>query len=540
MAEHLDHVPNFDHLAGLTYGLMLDKLAHESGDKEALVFEDQRLTYGRFREEVLKTAAALKKAGLKKGDRVGVMFPNCLEFFFVQQAVLYLGGIFISLSTRYRAYEITYMLKHSGARFLFSVDKYLETDFISLLEEVRPDLPELERVFVLGRRVPGWAAAYDDLVRGEAEIDEAWLKEDPPQPEDIASILYTSGSTGTPKGVASSHRALMWDSARVCERLKIGPDDVFLMMLPCSHIFASFVLFTNALMGRSKIVIMESFEPGRALHLQEAERVSVLYGVPTMFTMMLGHPEFDRFDLRANRTGYMSGASCPVELVQAVMDKMHCNISAAFGMTEGCCVTITRYEDDARIKATTAGHPLRGLELKIVDENRNPLKEGEVGEIAFRGRNLFSGYFKQPDLTEAAFDDQGFFYTGDLGRLDEMGRLVVAGRKKEMVIRGGFNIYPAEVEEQIVLLEEVQYVAVVGVPDPKLGERLCACILPAPGARVDPEAVRAYCRARLANYKVPDFIEVLEEFPMTTTNKIQKFKIKEMMVKKYRGGPRNA
>ena len=530
-----DNSPNFDEFIGLTYGRMLDKLAGESGGKEFLVFEDKRLTYGQFRDKVLKTASALKKLGLKKGDRVGLLLPNSLEFFITQQAVLYLGGIYISLSTRYRNFELTYMMKHASARFMCCVDQYLGADFMQILEEIRPELPDLEHVVVLGDKAPSWAKSYRDIVAAETEVDPDWLNEDPPEEEDIASILYTSGSTGTPKGVASSHRALIWDSTRVDERLRIGPEDVFLMMLPCSHIFASLVLFSNAFMGRSKIIIMETFEPLEALKLQEAEGVSVLYGVPTMFTMMLNHPDFEKFDLSKNRTGYMSGASCPVELVRTVMDKMHCNISAAFGMTEGCCITITRYEDDALIKATTAGYPIRGLDLRIVDEDRNPVPDGQVGEIAIRGKNLFSGYYKQPELTKASFSKEGFFHTGDLGRLDEEGRLVVAGRKKEMIIRGGFNIYPAEVEEQIALIKGVQYAAVVGVPDERLGEKICACVVPHPNAEIDPDGLRAHCKKMLANYKVPDFVEVLEDFPMTTTNKIQKFKIKKMILEKYSG-----
>ena len=533
MSDKIDKAPNFDEFIGLTYGRMLDKLADESGDKEFLVYGGRRLTFGEFHEQVLKTASALKRLGLKKGDRVGLLLPNSLEFFFMQQAVIYLGGIYISLSTRYRNYELTYMMKHAGAKFMCCVDKYLGADFMGILEEIRPNLPELDQVIVLGENIPPWAKSFDKLLAAETDADREWLNQDPPQEEDIASILYTSGSTGTPKGVASSHRALIWDSTRVNERLRIGPEDVFLMMLPCSHIFASLVLFSNALMGRSKIIIMETFEPGEALMLQDRERVSVLYGVPTMFTMMLGHPDFEKYDLTSNRTGYMSGASCPVELVRAVMEKMHCNISAAFGMTEGCCITITRYEDDALIKATTAGHPIRGLELRIVDDERNPVPDGQVGEIAIRGKNLFSGYYKQPELTKASFNEEGFFHTGDLGRLDKEGRLVVAGRKKEMIIRGGFNIYPAEVEEQLALIDGVQYAAVVGVPDERLGERICACVVPHPGAELIQDEIRAYCKKQLANYKVPDFVEVLDEFPMTTTNKIQKFKIKKMILEKY-------
>ena len=336
---------------------------------------------------------------MRKGDRVGVLFPNCPEFFYVQQAILYAGGVFISLSTRYRKFEISYMMKHAGARFMFCVDEYMGINYMDLLAEIRPELPEMETIIVRGKYVPDWAKPYRQVFDLGKRIDDPVLAAEPPEANDMASILYTSGSTGTPKGVVHSHHSLLWDSTRVCERLRIGPDDAFLMMLPCSHIFASFVLYTNAVMGRSKIVIMESFEALEALRLQEAERISVLYGVPTMFTMMLSHPDFAKFDLTANRTGYMSGASCPVELVRAVMQQMHNNISAAYGMSEADCITITDYEDDEYIKSETAGRPIRGLDLKIMDDDRKVLPTGQVGEIAIRGENLFVGYYKQPDLT---------------------------------------------------------------------------------------------------------------------------------------------
>jgi acyl-CoA synthetase (AMP-forming)/AMP-acid ligase II len=526
-------IPSFDDFLGLTYGQILDKLAMEVPDKEALIFEDQRVTYARFRARVRQMAMALKRLGLCKGDRVGVLFPSCLEFFYVQQGILYVGGVFVSLSTRYRKFEITYMMKHAGARFLFCVDEYMGADFIHILQEIRPEMPEMETVVIRGPKVPDWAKSYDEVFDLGKNIDEGELMSDPPVAKDIASVLYTSGSTGMPKGVMVLHHGLIWNSTRVCERLRIVPDDVFLMMLPCSFIFANFVLFTHAIMGRSKIVIMENFEPGEALRLQESEGVSVLYGVPTMFTLMLGHPEFEKFDLSSNRTGYMSGASCPVELVQGVMQKMYNNISAAYGMTEASCITITNYEDDETIKATTAGRPIRGLDLKITGDDRNEVPQGEVGEIAIRGENVFHGYYKQPDLTEASFDSDGFFYTGDLGKLDENGRLIVVGRKKEMIIRGGFNVFPAEVEEQIALIEGVQHVAVVGVPDQTMGERICACVLPRPDRQLVPEEIIEFCKERLANYKVPDFVEIMDSFPMTTTNKIQKFEIKDLIAEKY-------
>jgi len=526
-------VPNFDEFIGLTFGQILDKLAVEVPHKEVMAFEDERITYAQLRDRVRQMAMALKRLGLRKGDRVGVLLPSCLEFFYVQQGIIYVGGIFVSLSTRYRRFEITYMMKHAGARFLFCVDQYMGTNFIDILEEIRPELPEMETIVIKGANVPDWAKSYDEVFELGEKMDEEELMSDPPGSKDMASILYTSGSTGMPKGVMALHHGLIWNSTRVSERLRIGPDDVFLMMLPCSFIFANFVLYANAIMGRSRIVIMENFEPGEALRLQESEGVSVLYGVPTMFTLMLSHPEFDQFDLTSNRTGYMSGAACPVELVEAVMQKMHNNISGAYGMSESGCITITNYEDDEYIKSTTAGRPIRGLDLKITDDSRNEVPQGKVGEITVRGENLFSGYYKQPELTEASFDSDGFFYTGDLGKIDENGRLIVVGRKKEMIIRGGFNVFPAEVEEQIALIEGVQLVAVVGVPDQTMGERICACVVPEPGRQLVPEEIIGFCKERLANYKVPDYVEVMDSFPMTTTNKIQKFEIRDLLTEKY-------
>ena len=533
MNESVRQSLNFDEFLGLTYGQILDKLAEEIPDKEFLVFKDQRITYSQFRAHVRQVAMVLKKLGLRKGDRVGVLFPSGLDFFYVQFAILYVGGIFIALSTRYRKYEITYMMNHAGARFMFCIDEYMGINFIDILEEVRPDLPEMKTIIIKGNNVPAWAKSYDEVLELGKVINEIELTAELPEAKDNASMLYTSGSTGMPKGAMSDHHSLIWDSTRVCERLKIGPEDVFLMMLPCAFIFANFVLFTHAMMGRSKIVIMENFEAGEALRLQEAERVSILYGVPTMFTLMLNHPDFEKFDLSSNRTGYMSGASCPVELVRAVIQKMHCNISAAYGMTEACCISITEYEDDEYIKSSTVGRPIRGLDLKIVDNDRNRVGVGEVGEIAIRGENLFSGYYKQPELTKSSFDSDGFFYTGDLGKIDENGRLVIVGRKKEMIIRGGFNVYPAEVEEQIALIEGVQYVVVGGVPDPNLGEKICASIVPVPGYRLSAEKIVGFCKKNLANYKVPDFVEIKDSFPTTATGKIQRYKIKDEMMEKY-------
>ena len=524
---------DFDQYLGLTFGQVLDRLAREVPDKEFLTFNDQRKSYGEFYQQVLQMATALKRLGIRKGDRIAALFPNRPEFFIVQQASLYIGAVIVLLSTRYREFELGYMLKHSGARCLFTIGEYMKTSFTDIIGKIKPELPELEFVYVLDPPGPGWYRSYDELTELGRTFDYSGLRDDPPVYEDIASVLYTSGSTGAPKGVMMSHRAFIFNSTQVSQRLRVNPDDVSLMMIPCSHTLCAFIQFVNALMAGCRLVIMETFDPGKALRLYGQEKVSLTYGVPTMFYLMLDHPDFSGVDFKSSRAGYMGGAFCPKELVESVRTKMNCKISCTYGMSEIGCGTISDLDDDDQMKSRTVGRPIAGIEMKLMDEQRQEVPPGRVGEIVVRGPNLFSGYYEQPELTRACFDQEGFFYTGDLGKFLENGCLTIVGRKKELIIRGGFNIYPVEVEEQIRLIEEVQSVAVVGVPDPVMGEKIIACIVPVAGKKVQPEAVIGFCKKRLANYKVPNAVVIMDEFPTTTIGKIQKFKLRAEMTEKF-------
>jgi acyl-CoA synthetase (AMP-forming)/AMP-acid ligase II len=523
---------DYDRFLGMSFGEMLDSLVREESQKEVFLYRDRRITYGAFHQQVRQMSKALKSLGITKGDRVAALLPNCFEFFVCQQAALYIGAVFIMLSTRYREFELTYMMKHSGAKCLFTIDEYMGVGFTDIIRKLRPEMPELGHIFVLGDQVPEWARSYEDLLDHGKNASEALLQADLPGPEDIASMLYTSGSTGTPKGVMMSHGAFIFDATRVCERLRIVPGDVFLMMVPCSHTLCSFVQFTDALVGRCKIVLMENFEAKEALQLWERERVSVVYGVPAMFHMMLNHPEFSKYDLSSSRAGYMGGAFCPEELVRDVIHEMHLQISCTYGMSENGCCTINDFDDDEMSKSTTVGRPIRGCEIKLMDDERKEVPIGVVGEIAIRGPNLFSGYYKQPEVTKASFDGDGFFYSGDLGKYLEDGNLTIVGRKKEMIIRGGFNVYPVEVEEQLREMGGIENVAVVGVPDKVMGEKVVACIIPTPGNKTTAEEVIAFCKKRLANYKVPSEIFFMDKFPTTTIGKTQKFKLQEWLAQK--------
>jgi len=521
---------DYDRFLGMSFGQMLDTLAREELQKEIFVFKNRRITYQAFHQEVRQMSKGLKSLGIKKGDRIAALLPNSPEFFVCQQASLYIGGVFIMLSTRYREFELTYMLKHSGAKCLFTIDRYMGTDFLQIIEKLKLEMPELKHVLVLGDETPPWTRGYKDFLDSGQHASDDLLEKDLPGPEDIASMLYTSGSTGTPKGVMMSHRAFIFDAVRVCERLRIVPEDVFLMIVPCSHTLCAFVQFTDALVGRVKIALMENFDAEEALRLWETERVSVVHGVPAMFQMMLNHPDFVKRDLSSSRAGYMGGAFCPEDVVRDVIRKMHLQISCTYGMSENGCCTINDFDDDETSKCTTVGRPIRGCEIKLTDDQRKEVPAGVVGEIAIRGPNLFSGYYKQPEITKASYDEEGFFYSGDLGRYLADGNLTIVGRKKEMIIRGGFNVYPVEVEEQLKEMGVIDNVAVIGLPDEVMGEKVVACIIPTPGKNVTAEEVIAFCKRRLANYKVPSEILFMEKFPTTTIGKTQKFKLQEMLV----------
>lgn len=526
-------IPSHEEYEGLNFPQVLDAQASEHPDKVLFVYKDERITFKQFSEMVDNLAAALNRAGLKRGDRCGLLFPNGIKYLWLQFALLKVGAILIPLNTRYRAHELNFMLGFSDARFLFMVERFLKADFTEILNEIKPGLPKLERIYVDGEHIPAGMLDINELLQYKASEQEIRdIQSNPPKDTDAATLLFTSGTTAQPKGVVMSHRARVWSGIRCAERMRITDKDAILNPLPLCHEFGGFSVTSHVIICGCKMVIMDMFNADEALKLIEEEKISILYGVPTMFSYMLDSPLFKQCDLSSLRTGYMSAAPCPLELVERVQNDMGCNISVAYGMSEAPSHTISEYDDPPLVKAGTVGKPLRNAEVKIVDDNRREVPLGTPGEIALRGENILMEYYGRPDLTKEAVDEEGFLYSEDLGKMDKDGYLSFVGRKKDMIISGGFNVYPLEVEEVLRKLPFVADVAVVGLPDLQFGQIICACIIPHEGAKPPAEEVVGYCKHQLANYKVPKRVEFMDSFPTTPgTNKIKKAALAEMLTK---------
>jgi fatty-acyl-CoA synthase len=509
---------------GLSIPQVFDAQADKRPDKVWLVHGKERMTFREFSRRTDHLAVALRRQGLRKGEPCSLLFPNGVSYLLLQFAILKAGAILVPLNTRYRTHELNFMIHFADARFLLMVKQFLKAEFTEILKEIRSNLPKLERIFVDGEDLPEGMHPIHPLFQyraREEEIEE--MRRDCVKDAAPASILFTSGTTAQPKGVLSSHQARVWTGIRNCERMRITEKDVLLNPLPFCHEFGGFTIPSHAYLCGCRMVLMDLFNAEEALRLIEEERISVLYGVPTMFSYMLRSPRFKDYDLKSLRTGYMSGATCPLELAKAVQEEMGCNISVAYGLSESPCHTISEYDLPPEAKTKTIGKPVRDAEAKIVDDHRHPLPLGVAGEIALRGKNLFLGYYKNPEATHRVVDAEGFLYTSDLGKMDEKGYLYFLGRKTDLIIAGGFNIYPPEVEEVIYQLPFVSLVAVVGLPDSEFGETVCACIVLREGSHGTAEEVIDFCKKQLANYKVPQKVEFMDSLPSTlATNKIRK------------------
>ncbi len=515
-----------------TIGANLAATAAGRPAAEALVSRHQglRYTYAELDRAVDEIAAGLLNLGLEVGDRLGIWSPNCAEWVLVQYATARLGVILVTVNPAYRTSELEYVLRQSGARVLVAAPAFKTSDYRSMVDEVRPSVPSLETALYLGS--PEWA----DLVESgrAAGTDGVRRREASLRPDDPINIQYTSGTTGFPKGATLSHRNILNNGFFVGERCGYTDADRVCVPVPFYHCFGMVMGNLGCTSHGACIVIPDAaFDPTAVLEAVQAERCTSLYGVPTMFIGILDHPDFESYDLTSLRTGIMAGSPCPVEVMKQIVSRMHMDeVTICYGMTETSPVsTQTEAGDSLDRRVSTVGRVHPHVEVKVVDpESGATMPRGEAGELCTRGYSVMSGYWNDPAKTAEAIDDDGWMHTGDLATMDEEGFLNIVGRSKDMIIRGGENVYPREIEEFLYSHPSVADVQVVGVPDAKYGEEILAWVKLRDGHEESAEEIRQYCRGRIAHFKVPRYVLFTADFPMTVTGKIQKYRLRELGV----------
>jgi fatty-acyl-CoA synthase len=515
-------------LLGETIGANLARTAAAHPDREALVagFQDVRLTYSELDAAVDRVARGLIALGLRPGDRIGIWSPNCAEWVLVQYASAKAGLVLVNVNPAYRTSELEYVLNQSGCRVLVAARAFKTSDYVAMVGEVAPRCAALERTLFLDG--PDWEEL---LAAGD---DEAIALPEGLQFDDPINIQYTSGTTGFPKGATLSHHNILNNGFFVAEACGYTAEDRVCIPVPFYHCFGMVMGNLGCTThGACMVIPAPAFDPQATLEAVQAERCTSLYGVPTMFIAELEHPDFAGYDLSSLRTGIMAGSPCPVEVMQRVIDRMHMSgVTICYGMTETSPVsTQTGADDDVAHRTGTVGRVHPHVEVKVVDpESGATVPHGAPGELCTRGYSVMLGYFGEPEKTAEAIDPAGWMHTGDLATMDEDGYVRIVGRSKDMIIRGGENVYPREIEEFLYGHPDVADVQVVGVPDDRYGEEIAAFVICRDGAALDTEAVREHCRGKIAHYKVPRYVIVVEEFPMTVTGKIQKFKLRDAAI----------
>ena len=514
-------------LLGQTIGENLDRAVERYGEREALVSCHQglRYTYAELGEAVDRLARALVAEGLQPGDRLGIWSPNRAEWALVQYATAKAGVVLVNVNPAYRTSELEYALRQSGCRWLIAAPSFKTSDYGAMIESVRGGLDALERVVLLDS--PEWEA----LAGGDADAELPVCQFDDP-----INIQYTSGTTGFPKGATLSHANILNNGFFVGEGCRYTQQDRVCIPVPFYHCFGMVMGNLGCTTHGACMVIPEAaFDPEATLRAVQDERCTSLYGVPTMFIAELEHPGFAGFDLSSLRTGIMAGSPCPIETMRRVVDEMHMEeVTICYGMTETSPVsTQTGADDPLEKRVGTVGRVHPHVEIKVVDPDSGAIVEREQpGELCTRGYSVMLGYWDEPDKTGEVLDRARWMHTGDLAVMDDEGYLRIVGRIKDMVIRGGENLYPREVEEFLYGHPDVADVQVVGVPDPRYGEELMAWIVPRAGASLDRDAIADFCRDRIAHQKVPRYVACLDEFPMTVTGKVQKFKLRELAIER--------
>jgi fatty-acyl-CoA synthase len=513
-----------------TIGQNFERTVAANPDGEALVdvAQGRRWTYAELNAEIDLTARGLMSLGVQQGDRVGVWSPNCAEWIMAQYATAKIGAILVSINPAYRTHELGYVLNQSGVRTLLAATAFKSSDYRSMVEQVRPNADGLQDVVFIGTgdwtdlRDRAELVSVDVLRSGMAALDN----------REPVNIQYTSGTTGFPKGATLSHRNILNNGFFTTELINLGPGDRLCIPVPFYHCFGMVMGNLGCTShGATMIVPAPGFDAARTLAAVQAERCTGLYGVPTMFIAMLGHPDFTNTDLSSLRTGIMAGSVCPVEVLKRCVAEMNmAEVAIAYGMTETSPVSCqTRIDDDLERRTESIGRAHPHVEIKIVDPDTGDVVErGRPGEFCTRGYSVMLGYWRDEARTREVIDAEGWMHSGDLAVMRDDGYCNIVGRRSDVVIRGGENIYPREIEEFLTTHPDVDDVEVVGVPDAEYGEEICAWIRMKPGRpALDADAVRAFATGKVAHYKIPRYVHVVDEFPMTVTGKVRKADIRE-------------
>ena len=501
-------------------------------DNDALVvpYQGVRLSYAEFSREVDRVARGLLALGLERGDRIGIWSPNNAEWVLIQYATARIGAILVNINPAYRTSELEYALNQSGCRFLISAPEFLTSDYRAMVAEVAPSVPSLERIIFLE------SEAWEELLAVAEKVTVARLDEVAAtlKPDDPINIQYTSGTTGFPKGATLSHVNIINNGFFTGEMCRYTSEDRVCIPVPFYHCFGM-VLGNLACTTHGATIVVPGarFVAEEVLKTVSEERCTSLYGVPTMFIAALEHPDVDEYDLSTLRTGIMAGSPCPVEVMKRVISDFNMSeVTIAYGMTETSPVsTQTAPDDDIERRVSTVGQIHPHVEVKIVDpETGSTVERGDSGELCTRGYSVMIGYWNDPDRTAEAIDAEGWMHTGDLATMDQEGYVNIVGRIKDMIIRGGENVYPREIEEFLYTHPDIVDAQVIGVPDVKYGEEIMAWVKLREDAELSEQELKSFCKGKIAHYKIPRYVSFVPEFPMTVTGKVQKFRMRELAI----------
>ena len=534
-------------LSDRTLGDWLEYWAKETPNKEYIVYSDRdlRFTWGEFNARVDDMAKGLLAIGVKNGYHVGLWATNVPDWLTFLYACAKIGAVCVTVNTSYKQHELEYLVKDSDMHTLCIIDGTFESDYVQMTYDMLPELktcqrghlksekfPHMKNVIYIGQeKHRGMYNTSEVLLLGSNVSNDVLEKaKSGVNCHDVVIMQYTSGTTGFPKGVMLSHHNIANNGLLTGEHMKFTQDDKLCTCVPLFHCFGVVLATMNCLTHGCTQVMIEKFDPLLTLASIHKERCTALYGVPTMFIAELNHPMFDMFDLTCLRTGIMAGSVCPSDLMRRVNEKMYIDVTSVYGLTETSPgMTHSRVDDPPEVRYNTVGRTFEFTEVKVLDpETHEECPQGTPGEMCSRGYNVMKGYYNNPKATAEAIDKNGFLHSGDLGVMDENGNFTITGRIKDMIIRGGENIYPKEIEEFLYKMEGIKDAQVAGVPSEKYGEEVGVFIILHDGVKMDPEDIKDFCRGQIARYKIPKYVFFLDDFPMTGSGKIQKFKLREM------------